>query len=111
MTARAPAFPKALLRLVIGKYRYFGWSVAAKCWESLGWSFGGVGLDRGLREGGSRGWCEEGPGAARTILLLHIISATAGVCVCLPVVCQTEHSLIRAAQAIEYELLKRARPQ
>jgi hypothetical protein len=34
---------------------------------------------RGLREGGRKGWCEEwaahcGPGEARTILLLHIIS-------------------------------------
>ncbi len=24
-----------------------------------GWSLGGVGPDRGLRGGGSRGWCEE----------------------------------------------------
>jgi hypothetical protein len=39
-----------------------------------------VGPVRGLRGGGRRGWCEEwptpsGPGAARTILLFHTISA------------------------------------
>ena len=41
----------------------------------LGSNLGGVGPVRGLRGGGRGGWCEEWPGAARTILLFHIISA------------------------------------
>jgi hypothetical protein len=41
----------------------------------LGSSLDGVGPVRGLRGGGRGGWCEDGPGAARTILLFHTISA------------------------------------
>ncbi len=40
----------------------------------LGSNLGGVGPERGLR-GGGRGGVRSGPGAARTILLFHIISA------------------------------------
>jgi hypothetical protein len=40
----------------------------------LGSNLGGVGLKRGLRGGGRRGGVRSGPGAARTILLFHIIS-------------------------------------
>jgi hypothetical protein len=41
-----------------------------------GRSLGGVGLDRGLRGGGGEGGGVRGePGATRTILLFHIISA------------------------------------
>ena len=39
-----------------------------------GWSYGGVGPERGLRGGGRGGGVRSGPGEARTILLLHIIS-------------------------------------
>jgi hypothetical protein len=46
------------------------------CTLDSGSNLGGVGPVRVLRGGGRRGWCEEsGPGAARTILLFHIISA------------------------------------
>ena len=41
----------------------------------LGSNLGGVGPERGLRGGGRRGGVRSGPGAARTILLFHIISA------------------------------------
>jgi hypothetical protein len=42
----------------------------------LGSNLGGVGPERGLRGAGRRGWCEEwARRTARTILLLHIISA------------------------------------
>ena len=41
----------------------------------LGSNLGGVGPEMGLRGGGRRGWCEEWARAARTILLVHIISA------------------------------------
>ena len=41
----------------------------------LGSSLGGVGPVRGLRGGGGGGGVRSGPGAARTILLFHTISA------------------------------------
>jgi hypothetical protein len=39
-----------------------------------GWSYGGVGPERGLRGEEEGGGVRSGPGEARTILLLHIIS-------------------------------------
>ena len=41
----------------------------------LGSNLGGVGPERGLRGEEERGGVRSGPGAARTILLFHIISA------------------------------------
>ena len=41
----------------------------------LGSNFGGVGPERGLRGEEEGGGVRSGPGVARTILLLHIISA------------------------------------
>ena len=41
----------------------------------LGSNLGGVGPDRGLLGGGRRGGVRNAPGAARTILLFHTISA------------------------------------
>ena len=55
-------------------------AAAAAAWRGrgrvpiAGWSCGGVGPERGLRGGGRRGGVRSGPGEARTILLLHIIS-------------------------------------
>ena len=40
-----------------------------------GWSLGGVGPDRRLRGEEEGGGVRSGPGEARTILLLHVISA------------------------------------
>jgi hypothetical protein len=54
---------------------------AAAAWQErvwvpiAGWSLGEVGPDRCLRGGGRRGGVRSVPGEARTILLLHIISA------------------------------------
>ena len=39
-----------------------------------GWSCGGVGPERGLRGEEEGGGVRSGPGEARTILLLHVIS-------------------------------------
>ena len=57
-----------------GRYCFFGGVLLF----ILGSSLGGVGPVRGLRGGGRRGWCDvtrSRPGAAKTILLFHIISA------------------------------------
>jgi hypothetical protein len=43
--------------------------------HKAGWSYGGVGPERGLRGEEEGGGVRSGPGEARTILLLHIISA------------------------------------
>ena len=57
-------------------------AAAAASWRGrgrvpiAGWSCGGVGPERGLRGGGRRGGVRSGPGEARTIPLLHIISVT-----------------------------------
>jgi hypothetical protein len=42
--------------------------------HKAGWSYGGVGPERGLRGEEEGGGVRSGPGEARTILLLHIIS-------------------------------------
>jgi hypothetical protein len=55
-------------------------ATAAAAWRGrgrvpiAGWSYGRVGPERGLRGGEEGGGVRSGPGEARTILLLHIIS-------------------------------------
>ena len=68
----APLLPPtpAILSLILNAA-----ALAAVSLTFLGSSLGGVGPVRGLRGGGRGGGVMSGPGAARTILLFHTISA------------------------------------